>query len=94
MRFQGRNTLRLRNLHFHVPVFSIAGLILRVVAENVLIPQFDGNSELATLGRSLVSAAAKARPPVCFAISDSKRGPEISSAANPKGRLDSKTPIA
>ena len=44
MRFERRQTLRLRKLHFHVPVFSILGLILRIVAEHVLIPQFHSDS--------------------------------------------------
>jgi hypothetical protein len=46
------------------------------------------------LGKSVTSEAAKARPPVCVAISDSKRGPEINSGANPIEAIGSKTPIA
>jgi len=44
MRFERRHSFRLFQLHFHVTIFSILGLILRVIADHVLISQFDRNS--------------------------------------------------
>ena len=76
-------------------IFSVSVLISRVIADHVLISQFDGNSSCDT-GQvaSECPLFEKARPPVCVAISDKSCGPETCSGGSPKERVGSNTPIA